>query len=142
MRALSNLQTKLFIFWIIIGLIGEPVSLVHACELSQSSAHTTHTITRNHMTLVGKWQKRSTTECSKTYPDNVEFFERGTYVGQKQSRGSFTLWDAGEYQVLSANQVKISIATDAIKTYQYSIARDVLTFVDPDGCELQYRRVE
>lgn len=93
--------------------------------------------------LVGKWKKITTTRCSEIYPDGLEFRERGIYGGRKGEEGrEFTWWDAGEYQVLAKNQIKISTANDAEIVYEFSISGDILTFVDRDECEFQYRRVE
>lgn len=93
--------------------------------------------------LAGKWQKLTTEQCSQTYPDDLEFFERGIYTGtQRNPRADFTWWDAGSYEVITDRQVKLSTANDAVKTYQFSITEDVLTFVDQEGCTFQYRRIE
>ena len=93
--------------------------------------------------LIGKWKKITTTMCSEIYPDGLEFREHGIYGGQKgEEAGEFTLWGAGEYQAVAKNRVKISTANDAEIVYEFSIFGDVLIFVDRDGCEFQYRRVE
>jgi hypothetical protein len=92
--------------------------------------------------LVGKWQKITTTPCSQNYPDQLEFSDRGLYTGrQTNPQENFTWWDVGTYEV-TANQVKIAIATDEIKPYPFSLKDRLLTFVDADNCEFQYRRVE
>lgn len=84
-----------------------------------------------------------TAECSDIYPDEIELFESGTYEGRKgEAGGEFTLWDAGEYEVLSEDRIKISTANDAEIVYRFAISHDRLTFVDEDGCEFKYRRVE
>lgn len=93
--------------------------------------------------LAGRWRKATTTKCSEIYPDDLEFTESGTYLGEKGGgKGEFTWWDLGEYEVLAENQVKISTANDAEMVYKFSISADVLTFVDKDGCEFQYHRVK
>ncbi|HEY9614312.1 hypothetical protein [Allocoleopsis sp.] len=95
------------------------------------------------MTLVGQWQKVTSTKCSEAYPDTVEFSERGIYVGKKGDQGlDFTLWDAGGYEVLEGNQVRIAIASDEEVLYKFSTSGSILTFVDREGCEFKYRRVD
>lgn len=91
--------------------------------------------------LVGNWKKITHSSCSHVYPDTVQFQESGLYFGQKDPPGTFTQWDAGTFEVVGPKQIKISIANDAIVTYKFSILNNVLTFIDPDGCEYSYRRV-
>jgi len=93
------------------------------------------------MSLTGKWKKISTTSCGDGYPDEIEFFERPRYLAKKGPHQSFVWWDAGGYEVVGQNQVEITIATDAPTLYRFSISGDLLTFVDDQGCEFQYRRV-
>jgi hypothetical protein len=90
--------------------------------------------------LIGKWKKISTAKCDETYPDELEFFE-ARYLGQKGQGQRFIWWDAGGYQVVAADRVKISIATDEQVVYRFSVSENVLTFVDREGCEFQYRQV-
>jgi hypothetical protein len=90
--------------------------------------------------LIGKWKKISTAKCDETYPDGLEFFE-ATYLGKKGQGQRFIWWDAGGYQVIAADRVKIEIATDEQVVYRFSISENVLTFVDREGCEFKYRRV-
>lgn len=92
--------------------------------------------------LVGNWEKVSRSECSQAYPDSLHFQEGGLYFGQKDPPGTFTLWDAGTYEIVDLEHIKISTANDAIVTYDFSITDDVLGFIDPDGCEFKYQRVK
>ena len=94
------------------------------------------------MGLVGKWKKVSTGKCDEPYPDEIEFFERPRYLGKKGPGQRFILWDAGGYQVMDKNQVKIEIATDEQVPYKFSLSENSLTFTDREGCEFRYRRVE
>ena len=93
------------------------------------------------MSLVGKWKKVSTAQCDKAYPNEIEFFERPRYLAKKGPGQGFIYWDAGGYEVVGKNEVKISTATDAQILYRFSLSGDLLTFVDSDGCEFQYRLV-
>lgn len=91
--------------------------------------------------LVGNWEKITDSTCSQTYPDTIQFQERGFYFGQNEPPGTFTQWDVGTFEVVGPDQIEISTANDAIVTYKFSMAEDVLAFTDPDGCEYKYRRV-
>jgi hypothetical protein len=91
--------------------------------------------------FVGSWEKITRSSCSNLYPDTIQFKESGIYFGQKDPPGTFIQWDAGTFEVISHKQIKISMANDAIVVYEFSIQNDVLTFIDPDGCEYSYRRI-
>lgn len=91
--------------------------------------------------LVGNWEKITVSACSQVYPDSIQFQKGGLYYGQKEPPGTFTQWDVGTYVVVDPKHIKISTANDAIVTYKFSILNDVLTFVDPDKCDFQYRSV-
>ncbi len=92
------------------------------------------------MTLRGTWQKISSEECDRQYPDEIEFRE-ATYLARKGPGQGFIVWDAGGWQIAGPDEVKIEIATDEQVPYRFSVADDVVTFSDRDGCEFQYRRV-
>jgi len=94
------------------------------------------------MKLAGTWKKISTATCDQAYPDEIEFFERPRYLGKKGPHQGFILWDAGSYEIVQENQVKISTATDEQVLYQFSLSGDLLTFIDPEGCEFKYQRVK
>jgi hypothetical protein len=91
--------------------------------------------------LVDNWKKLSTAECDKHYPDELEFHELATYLGKKGPDQPFIVWDAGTYQVADENHLVMSTATDELVSYRFSISRDVLTFVDDEGCEFRYQRL-
>ena len=91
--------------------------------------------------LVGNWEKITHSECDQLYPDTIQFQEGGLYYGQKDPSGTFTQWDVGTFEVVDPKQIKISTANDAIIIYEFSISNDVITFIDPDGCEFKYRKV-
>ena len=93
------------------------------------------------MDFVGTWRKISSELCDQAYPDELEFQE-ATYLGRKGAEQRFVLWDAGIYEIVDSNQVKISIATDELVLYRFSLSDDLLAFEDAKGCEFEYRRVE
>ena len=93
-------------------------------------------------TLIGTWQKMTSSRCSEAYPDRIEFRENGLYFGRKDPPGSFTIWDAGKFTVTGENRVQISTANDANLTYGFSISKGVLTFLDSEECEFQYRKAQ
>lgn len=90
--------------------------------------------------LVGNWEKFTSSMCSQIYPDTIHFQEGRLYFGQKDPPGTFTQWDVGTYEVIGHKQINISTANDAIITYEFSISDDILTFIDLEGCEFNYRR--
>jgi hypothetical protein len=92
------------------------------------------------MTLRGTWRKISSAECDRQYPDEIEFRE-ATYLARKAPGQGFVVWDAGGFQLTGDDGVKIEIATDEQVQYRFSLAGDVLSFRDRDGCEFRYRRV-
>jgi len=65
------------------------------------------------------------------------------YFGKKGESGQeFTEWDAGGYEVVGEGRVRVSTATDAEITYDFSLSGETLHFTDPDGCRFDYRRIE
>lgn len=90
--------------------------------------------------LVGSWVKMTRSECSAAYPDRLRFAENGLYEGEKDPPGTFTLWDVGTWELVGTEQIRISTANDAVISYRLTQSGDTLRFVDPDGCEFEYRR--
>ena len=90
--------------------------------------------------LVGDWEKITTSQCSQMYPERIQFRANGLYFAQNDPSSGFIVWDVGEYAMVSAQQVKISLANDAVAAYKFAILNDVLTFIDPDGCAYSYRQ--
>jgi hypothetical protein len=93
-----------------------------------------------HPLLVGNWEKISRTGCDEIYPDSIRFQENGLYFGLKNPPGTFAQWDVGTYEIVGSERINISTANDAIVTYGFAISNDILTFVDPAGCQFRYRR--
>jgi photosystem II stability/assembly factor-like uncharacterized protein len=93
------------------------------------------------MRLAGKWKKVSSKPCDQSYPDEIEFSERPRYLARKGPGQGYICWDAGDYEIMGTDQLKLSTATDAQVLYRFAISGDSLTFTDPDGCEFNYRRV-
>ena len=93
------------------------------------------------MDFVGTWQKISSEPCDQPYPNELEFHE-ATYLGRKGAEQRFVLWDAGIYEIVEPDHVRISIATDELVLYRFSLSDDLLAFEDANGCEFEYRRVD
>jgi hypothetical protein len=91
------------------------------------------------MTFAGTWTKIDSAECDRQYPEEIEFRD-ATYLARKGPGQSFVIWDAGGYEVVGPEEVKIEIATDEQVRYRFSLAGDMLTFRDREGCEFHYRR--
>ncbi|MCU0527718.1 MAG: hypothetical protein MUF72_23215 [Elainella sp. Prado103] len=98
-------------------------------------------MSKSTSSFVGTWQKVTIDECSRLYPDILQFTADQLYSSQAAPDQEFTLWDVGEYKVVSDREVKISAANDALLTYQYSLVDDRLTFQDANHCEFQYRKL-
>ena len=94
-----------------------------------------------NINLIGIWKKVIVSICNEKYPEILEFHQNGTYLGKKEQTGNFSFWDAGEFQIISSTQIKISTANDAEIIYDYSISGNGLTFEDNDNCKFQYQRM-
>jgi hypothetical protein len=122
----------LFAFFLSISL------LIMGCDRSSADGRV---MTTQLSSLVGTWQKATTATCSQPYPDKLELLSDQRYRGQPSPGQEFTLWDVGEYQVISDREIKISTANDAMPTYQYMLNGDRLTFLDSNSCEFDYQRL-
>jgi hypothetical protein len=89
---------------------------------------------------IGVFVKTSQEACAATYPDRIEFRTGGLYAGSKEPAGTFTVWDAGTWQVTGPGRVEISTANDAIVSYAFTRSASTLTFRDDAGCEFTYRK--
>jgi hypothetical protein len=92
--------------------------------------------------LVGKWEKITFTKCSEIYPDKLEFMTNGIYAGSSSDVALVSpYWDAGSYQLLSEDQVRISTFNDEEVKYYFTTSADTLIFTDGNECEFKYRRL-
>lgn len=92
--------------------------------------------------FIGLWIRITNLPCSMGYPTQIEFRKNGLYWGTGSKSAPSPGWDVGTWQLASLSEVKISTAHDAIMTYKFSLKNDLLTFIDPAGCEFKYRREE
>lgn len=90
--------------------------------------------------LTGEWLKVTACSCGELYPDHLIFQDNGIYLGRRDPPGTFTIWDAGKYELMGPEQVRISTANDAILGYRYSLNGDVLSFEDEQNCVFRYQR--
>jgi len=90
--------------------------------------------------LIGTWRKVDTLECAEGYPE-IMAFSAGTYRGTRGGRQGFVCWDAGMYRVEDGRRIVLSVATDALVSYDVRREGDVLEFTDPEGCRLSYQRI-
>jgi len=91
--------------------------------------------------LIGHWERRTESSCSRVYPLQIEFRAQGLYTGTGMQPGDVPGWDNGTWRIIEPGQVRISTNNDAQIIYQFSIQGDVLTFLDSSGCKFEYRRV-
>lgn len=95
-----------------------------------------------HKEIWGKWIKITRSRCSELYPDELDFHETGIYFGKKgEETRHFTIWDAGDYYIISDDLIKISTANDEEITYQFWIDGRTLKFKDNKGCEFSYKKI-
>lgn len=135
-------------WWILSRLIW-PVSMTLLLMLSTPSGigcvrmpeATTGRLMTDRTAFVGHWERITHTACSQAYPMQLEFRANGLYLGTGAQLSVGPGWDRGTYEIVNPTQVRISTANDAILTYQFSMADNTLTFVAPDGCDFQYRKV-
>lgn len=93
--------------------------------------------------FLGTWEKVTHDECGEKYPEQIQFVERGLYFGKSEETAEsryHTVWDVGRFELKDARHVKLSTSNDAEIVYGFSATHDALTFKDPDGCEITYRR--
>jgi hypothetical protein len=91
--------------------------------------------------LVGCWRKLAQDPGAMPYPDEIEFSEDGLYETSRRGRGyGFSIWDAGDYSVIDPGRARISTAHDKKVIYDYDLQDDELTFVDPQGKKVSYKR--
>jgi hypothetical protein len=126
--------------WKIAGMFCTLFPLVLQCGAYSHPESLDAEVKEVSISLVGKWKKISTADCDASYPHEIEFFERPRYLARKGPGQGFIWWDAGTYEVVDDNQIKISTATDEQVLYRFSLSGDVVTFVDKNGCEFRYQR--
>lgn len=95
--------------------------------------------------ILGTWLKIHHAECSRRYPARLEFRENGVYLVHLEEDDiakEHPIWDGGEYEIISKDQIKISTANDAKLIYNFSISESeggrILIFLDSQGCKFQY----
>lgn len=93
------------------------------------------------MSFVGRWTKVTSSDCDRRYPAQIEFRET-RFLAQRGPDQDFVIWDVGGYEVLADDEVMIQIATDERVRYAFRLGGETLTFVDSEGCEFSYRRVD
>jgi hypothetical protein len=91
--------------------------------------------------LLGTWEKAGGAPCSARYPDELELHPDGRYLGRmREGAAEHPIWDVGSYELVGEGRIAVSTSYDARPTYDYSLANDVLTFIDDEGCRFEYRR--
>ncbi|MGI9499324.1 MAG: hypothetical protein ACR2P3_04765 [Geminicoccaceae bacterium] len=91
--------------------------------------------------LIGEWQKSAHPPCAALYPDHISFKQNSIYEGRADVPGAFALWDAGSYELAGNDELKISTATDAIKSYRFALVDDVMSLMDESNCSFAYQRI-
>ncbi|MEZ5934475.1 MAG: hypothetical protein R3F54_21555 [Alphaproteobacteria bacterium] len=91
--------------------------------------------------LIGEWEKLESPACAALYPVRISFLANGNYQGSAAVSGTFTLWDVGSYELIKDDELELSTATDAVKSYRFALADDVMSLTDEADCRFTYRRV-
>ena len=93
------------------------------------------------MDPTGRWRKVSSSDCSAPYPELLELEAGGRYSGWNEAPSEHhPIWDRGGWEPAGPSRLRISLANDATREYAVSLEGDSLTFVDPDGCRIEYER--
>src|SRR5574341_371903 len=92
--------------------------------------------------LVGFWEKVTSSECSRIYPQRLEFNENGLYHAQNRPDSPMVIWDTGTYRMESSGLVRVSLANDSTQLYECSISENTLTFVDANNCRFMYQKIK
>ncbi|GAB3271373.1 hypothetical protein GCM10027347_42600 [Larkinella harenae] len=122
---LANWLTSLFLIGTLLGACHRPPVRTEKNETN---------------VLIGAWEKVSPVECSKGYPDMIEFGQDGIYQSQSEATAVVMAWDAGTYEV-DRQIVKIANAQEISKSYRFVIKNEIVTFEDDQGCKFPYRRM-
>ena len=94
------------------------------------------------MKIAGTWKKVTAESCAENYPDEIEFFrDRARFLAKKGPSQRFIWWDAGSYEIVADDQVRMSTASDELVIYKTRLEGDVLTFTDQHGCTYSYQRI-
>ena len=102
-------------------------------ELSESSAPSD----RISEKIIGRWQKTNNSDCDQTFPDELEFLEGGIYNVPLRD-DVFYVWQGGDYEWISENEIRIMTANDAMLSYRVSMEDGSLTFDDNADCTTTY----
>lgn len=93
--------------------------------------------------LAGEWSRETEDECARRYPAELTFAEGTTYLGRRGEDQGMVVWDAGIYRLEDEGRtLVVSTASDELVSYPVRVETDVWSFVDADGCEVTYRRVD
>ena len=88
--------------------------------------------------LVGRWRKEDAHSGASRYPDEVEFFNDGTY--RAVSTGKRSDWDEAAFDIVDTDHLRMQTAWDRKARYRASLDGDRLT-IDDGQEHLVYTRV-
>jgi hypothetical protein len=90
--------------------------------------------------LVGLWVQVEERGCHLPFPHRIHFLRDGTYRGERDPLGTFTIWDVGSWEVEAGATLRISTATDEEMELSLSREGGEMEVRDEGGCVLRYRR--
>jgi hypothetical protein len=89
--------------------------------------------------LVGRWRKREAAPGESPYPDEVEFFQDGTY--RATSHGKRSDWDEAAFDILGPERLRVETASDRKANYTATLHGDLLT-IDDGHHRVTYARIK
>ncbi len=89
--------------------------------------------------ISGTWEKTSQSSADAKYAEEITFETSGIYSAKV---GAVVFWDCGSFRFESPHEVRISNAFDGEDTYQFQVNADRLIFIDPAGCQFEYRKTK
>lgn len=93
--------------------------------------------------LTGRWVRETNDQCAARYPAAVTFAAGTTFRATRGADQGMVVWDTGIYRLEDDDQtLVVSTWTDELVSYPVRIEGDTMSFVDPDGCGLTYRRAD
>ncbi|MCX8031143.1 MAG: hypothetical protein N3A59_06155 [Thermodesulfovibrionales bacterium] len=92
--------------------------------------------------FLGLWKKQTDLPCSQIYPIFIEFHSNGLHYSTGAKVGLLSACDTGSWEIINSRQIKISTISDTILAYKYLLSDDEFTFIDSQGCEFLYQKVQ
>jgi hypothetical protein len=90
--------------------------------------------------IIGRWERQSFSRCCEKYPLILEFKNDGMIEGFSPGSRFHPIWDRGEFNIISNNDISISTSYDEEIVYSFRVDRNRLKFTDQEKCEIVYNK--